>query len=426
MQSFLGVLEPRYYKNFHCTMSACEDTCCSGWGDVVIEQATYERYQKSHDILLKYLFEKHIAINEESGSYDAHKPYALVKMEKNTCPFLTDKKLCLIQKRAGEEALSITCDTYPRSFNVVDGILERSMYVSCPESAKFILLDKEPMQFEFRKQKAEVRNHLVPVIDTQNGFAGGKPWHYFNDIRGFIVEVLQNRHYGLGKRLSVIGDFCKTMEQVSKSKSDEDIDRVLAKFKEIVQDEQAVEKIYSQEKSNVRTQLEAMRILLDFRLKGENIGQRFLTCINEFLQGLGLLEQVSLETAALQYGDVYSIFYEPFVKQHEHVLENYLVNHVFKNVFPFGPQKNAYAAPRSMYEEYMVMVLQYALLKTLLIGIMGYHKGEFTVESMVAVIQIFEKTIGHNISYIEQALGFIKAAQMDNVTGMAILIKNNN
>lgn len=426
MQSFLGVLEPEYYKKFHCTMSACADTCCSGWGDVVIEQATYDRYQKSHDILLKHLFEKNIAVNEESGSYDAHKAYAFVKMEKNTCPFLTDKKLCLIQKRAGEEALSITCDTYPRSFNVVDGILERSMYVSCPEAAKFILLHKEPMQFEFRKQKVEVRNHLVPVIDTPNGFDQGKPWHYFNEIRGFVVEVLQNRHYSLGKRISIIGDFCKTMEQVSKSESDEAINQVLAEFKGIVQNEQAVEKIDSREKSNVRMQLEAMRILLDFRLKGENIGQRFLTCIHEFMQGLGLLEQVSLETAAVQYGDAYAIFYEPFMRKNEYVLENYLVNHVFKNAFPFGPQKNAYAATRSMYKEYMAMVLQYALLKTLLIGIMGYHKEKFTAESMIEVIQIFEKTIGHNISYVEQALSFIKAAQMDNAAGMAILIKNNN
>jgi len=425
MESFLGVLEPRYYKEFHCTMSACKDTCCSGWGDVVIEQATYERYQKSHDILLKYLFEKHIAVNEEDSSCDGYRPYALVKMEKNTCPFLTDKKLCLIQKRAGEKALSITCDTYPRSFNVVDGILERSMYVSCPEAAKFILLNQEPMQFDFLKQKVEVRNHLVPAIDTHSRFAEGKPWHYFNEIRRFVVDILQNRHYSLGQRLTIIGDFCKSLEQVSKSESDKAINQVIAKFKEVIQDEQVVEKMYSREAGNVRMQLEAMRILLDFRLKGENIGQSFLTCINEFIDGLGLLQRVSLETAALRYGEVYAVFYEPFVRQHEYVLENYLVNHVFKNVFPFGPQKNAYAPVRSIYEEYMAMVLQYALLKTLLIGIMGYHKGKFTVESMVEIIQIFEKTIGHNISYIQQSLDFMKAAQMDNTAGMAVLIKNN-
>ncbi|WP_274594837.1 hypothetical protein [Desulfosporosinus fructosivorans] len=34
------------------------------------------------------------------------------------------------------------------AFNSVDGVLERSLCVSCPRAAELILLDEKPMQFD--------------------------------------------------------------------------------------------------------------------------------------------------------------------------------------------------------------------------------------------------------------------------------------
>ena len=40
------------------------------------------------------------------------------------------------------------CSAYPRVMNVVDDVLQRSLDLSCPEAARMVLLDPNPMEFD--------------------------------------------------------------------------------------------------------------------------------------------------------------------------------------------------------------------------------------------------------------------------------------
>lgn len=176
MSTFEKILEPQYLQSFHCTTSDCQDSCCTGW-DVVIDQDTYNVYQECQDKFLKLLFREHMMINSNSVGNSTYIPYAFVKMNHHVCPFLTDKKLCMIQKTLSEEALSITCATYPRILNDVDGVLERSLYLSCPEAARLVLLNKKPMQFNSSETLVNIRNRRIPVLNTDD--LHNKPYRYF-------------------------------------------------------------------------------------------------------------------------------------------------------------------------------------------------------------------------------------------------------
>jgi lysine-N-methylase len=175
---------------------------------------------------------------------------------------------------------------------------------------------------------------------------------------------------------------------------------------------------------NLELQLEVMKILIDHRVQGEFVSDQFLDCIREFRQGLYFNEDASLELAVKRYAEVYSAYYQPFMENHEYILENYLVNYVFKNLFPFGPQKNIFFEQRSIYTEYILLVLHYSMIKTLLIGMAGYHQKDFNEKHVVKLIQTFAKAIEHNHPYLGRVVQFINASGMNNTGGMTVLLKN--
>ncbi|AIF50296.1 flagellin lysine-N-methylase [Pelosinus sp. UFO1] len=418
MLTFKKILEPQYLKKFHCIASACQDSCCTGW-DVVVDKATYDIYQQSQNILLKPMFHDHIMINIDSTGNSS---YARIAMNNYVCPFLTEDRLCIIQKTLNEESLSITCDTYPRTFNNLDGLLERSLCVSCPSAAELVLMNEEPMQFNSSETVVLVRNNQIPVLNTGDD-VNAKPYRYFQEIRNFIITLLQDRTYPLWQRLVILSVFCDRLDQVSAELYDEDIPYIIAYFKDKIQKGEFRESMDNAgDRSEI--QLQVMRILIDHRLNGNFVSKKFLVYVNEFVKGLGGIDGICQETISLRYKEAYTTYYQPFMEKHEYVLENYLVNYVFKNLFPFRPQKSIYFDQKSIYTEYILLVIHYSLIKTLLIGIAGYHQENFNSKHVITLIQTFAKSIEHNLPYLKQAVQFIEASNMNNTSGMTILIKN--
>ncbi|SFM29064.1 hypothetical protein [Pelosinus propionicus] len=111
------------------------------------------------------------------------------------------------------------------------------------------------------------------------------------------------------------------------------------------------------------------------------------------------------------------------MENHEYILENYIVNYVYKNLFPLGPQESILYEQRSIYTEYTVLVLHYSMIRTLLIGMAGYHREGFRVKHVIKLIQTFAKAIEHDLSYVNQAVQFISASDMNNIAGATILVK---
>jgi lysine-N-methylase len=225
------------------------------------------------------------------------------------------------------------------------------------------------------------------------------------------------------QRLIILSVFCSRLDQVTAEYYEEDIPYLISYFTDKIREGEYREPM-NNAGMNLEMQLQAMKILIDHRLQGEFVSNQFLDCISEFMQGLCFTEGASLEVAIMQYAEVYSAYYQPFMEKHEYILENYLVNYVFKNLFPFGPQKSIFFEQRSIYAEYTLLALHYSMIKTLLIGIAGYHRNDFSAKHAVKLIQTFAKTIEHNLPYHKQAVQFINASDMNNTGGMTVLLKN--
>lgn len=176
--------------------------------------------------------------------------------------------------------------------------------------------------------------------------------------------------------------------------------------------------------SQTDVQLQLMTILINHRLEGSFVSERFLSSVNTFKMGIGDLGDTSQETIDLRYKEAYTKYYQPFMEQHEYILENYLVNYVFKNLFPFRAQKSTFHEQQSIYSEYILMILHYSIIKTLVIGISGDHQNNFNIEHVTTLIQTFGKSIEHNLPFLKQAVQFIDTCNMNNTGGMTVLIKN--
>jgi len=406
------MLVPDYMQQFHCIGSACEDSCCTGWL-VSIDQASYKKYGHVKDQELKTLMKENITRNKSHRTNDN---YAAIKMLPNhECVFLSAEKMCKIQLKYGEDYLSNTCATYPRTINVVDAVAEKSATMSCPEAARLALLNPAGIKFIEIKEPAEVRYSPRTTLYTENLPFMNKAQKYFWDIRTFVIQLLQFRDVQLADRLILLGSFCQKLQELIDNRTIDAIPDLFSYYTHWLGDDQSRESV-SNIPTNYLIQMLMIKEVIDERLvRGVN-NQRYIECVKETLHGLHYIQGVTYEELLHQYIVSYTQYYLPFMEQHEYILENYLVNYVFKNLFPFR-------GSLSVFDEYVMLVVHYSLIKMHLIGLAGYHQG-LTQEIAVKLIQSFAKTVEHNSQYLEFVIDLLKKNDVTNLAYMAILIKN--
>lgn len=407
------LLIPQYMNDFKCIGSKCEDTCCVGWG-VNIDKKTYQNYRSCNNQNLKNSLKESVKRNRSDSSQHS---YAKIKLNKDkSCPFLDDKKLCSIQCSLGEEYLSLTCTTYPRVSNKINNALEKSATMSCPEAARFALLNPEKMEFEETYEDVSTRNIINKTIDANKFDVLNKPVKYFWELRIFTISLLQNRNFKIWERLIILGMFYEKIEEYIKENKSREIPNHIAKYTSMI-DGGVFDGILDNIPMQTTLQMKLLKELLDERVYKGISSQRYLDCFGECLHGIGYIEGARVEEIGEMYKDVYEKHYNPYMSEKEYIFENYLVNYVFENTFPFNGKG-------TIFENYVMMIIHYSLIKLNLIGMAGYHKDDFCNEHIMKLIQSFAKTVEHNKVFLNHINNLLKKNNATSMAYMAILIKN--
>ena len=406
------LLTPQYMRQFKCVGSQCEDTCCIGWRGN-IDHATYRKYRRVTDPELRQELDSCIKRNR---SQPGEQNYARIKMNRgNACPLLNEDSLCRIQLRLGEEFLSDVCATYPRISNLVNNVLEKSGTMSCPETARLALLNPDEMEFDELTEPIETRNIINRRIDTHGLAVARSAKRYFWELRIFTIQVLQNRNYSLAERLIILGMFYHRVQNQIDAGQVEDIPRIIALYTNLLAGNELRAELASIP-TQVTIQLELMKELTDERVVKGVSSRTYLECYTQFLHGVQYIREATVEEIAARYQEAEETYYRPFMERHEYILENYLVNYVFKNLFPFSGEKN-------LFDNYIMMVVHYALIKMHLIGIGAFHRG-LTEEVVIKLIYSFARVVEHSPQYLQHVLRLLKDNGYDTMAYMAILIKN--
>ncbi|WP_047153540.1 flagellin lysine-N-methylase [Aneurinibacillus tyrosinisolvens] len=405
-------LVPAYMNEFMCIGSECEDSCCIGWR-VDIDRNTYKKYNKIRDKELTPLLNSKVKRNR-SNPTDGN--YAKINLNNDsTCPMLTEEKLCTIQLKVGEEYLSDVCTTYPRTSNIVNNLLEKSATMSCPQAARLALLNPEGIEFDEVEESIHARNIVSRQVGSSNKNVAHRAEKYFWELRIFTIQLLQNRKYSLSDRLIITGMFYQKLNEYMEAGQLDEIPELIASYTNLISGgvfKESLEKI----PVDVAIQVKLLKELSDIRAsQGINSG-RYFECFAQFLHGLEISKEATVEETSEKYRQAYMNTYQPFMNEHEYIMENYLVNYVFKNLFPFTGHEN-------LFDNYVMLVIHYALIKMHLIGMSAFHKG-LTAELVIKLIQSFAKTVEHNPLYLKKVYDLLKQNEVTTMAYMAILIKN--
>ncbi|MDQ0199570.1 flagellin lysine-N-methylase [Neobacillus ginsengisoli] len=403
------MLVPQYMRTFTCIGSECEDSCCVGW-QVSIDEKTFKKYKRVRNQDLSPLFQKNITRVRSSSNPNN---FGKISMNKNECcPFLSEEKLCNIQLKLGEGYLSETCNSYPRILNQVNGIFERSATLSCPEAARLALLNLDGIQFDEVEEEVGINTVIAKSLKSKHMEGIEK---YFWELRIFTIQILQNRTYTLGDRLIILGMFYQRVEEIVQSQQLDLIPHHIASYMNVIQDG-SLRVNLANIPVRYEIQMKLAKQLADARYNKGISNHRFMECYIEMMQGLQYSSDVITDDTIKYYMDAFNEYYQPFMNEHDYILENYLVNYVYKNLFPFG-------GFQSVFDDYVMMIVHYAMIKLHLIGMASFHK-QLTTQLVIKLIQSFAKTIEHNSLFLRGVFNLLKDNGYTTMAYMSILIKN--
>jgi lysine-N-methylase len=404
---------PDYYPKFKCTGPECEDTCCGGGWNISIDRDTYQKYQQDTHSELAPLFK--IAVSENNlPSAASENNFGLMKMKPDgMCHFLQADKLCAIHTHMGARALSNTCRIYPRYLNQLGAQRENSLGVSCPEAARLILLNPQPMQFGLIAPE--------PVIDdtafTSYRFPSqndGDPEQMaiLHDFRAVIVTVLQYRAISLGARLMVLGFLLEDADKIASSEQfahASELIPVLETYLGMLDHPEQLEAQFAAINPNIARKIELVSKLIERSLT-DKTSERFKECLQDAVEGLGAANGGLLE----KYTHSYTAHYRPFMQDKDYIFENYLVNQVITRMFPF--------TRRSYLDQYRELVCNLAVIQVLLTGIAAKHQG-LNEAQVIQLFQTFARNSNHNSAHLDNLIASLRAGVQDSFVHVMWMLK---
>lgn len=185
---------PNYYKKFFCIADKCPDTCCAGW-DIVVDNESLEKYnalRTPYGEKIRSL----ITVDEDGDS--------IFMSQNGRCPFLLGNGLCEMYKELGHENLCRTCRNFPRFVNAFGARCETGISISCPEAARLIFENPDPVFFETE----DTDGGIIPSdFDAELYFT-------LLEARKKAIAVIQQRNFSIERRICAFAEYSHTLQQL--------------------------------------------------------------------------------------------------------------------------------------------------------------------------------------------------------------------
>lgn len=407
------VLQPTYVKEFICDGNICEDNCCASKWNIFVDQKSYKKLKKIRDKNIKEKIEKYVKRNK-GDIRDEHNYAKIIANECECCTFLTEEKLCCLQIQYGLGYLPNVCKIYPRIIKAIDNKLQKSLTLSCPLVAKIVLLNEEKITFE--EVEFDLENYKIISEQYYVENDKRKCFKNFSLINNFCIQLLQNREYEIEERLIILGLFIEKLDKFEQQKNIDDIPALIRQYTNLIISGQ-FKNAFVNVPSKVEIQLKLLKQIVDEKFTRGIIGERYQNSLLETLVGLDFIDDFSFENLIKKYEDIYEKYYLPYIKRKKYIFENYLINYIFQHLFPFGMKC-------SIWSNYVLLIINYSLIKMHLIGMLGFHKERFDDELAIRCIQSFVKNYEHNQMFEYFMKDIMEENEKNTMAYMTILIKN--
>jgi lysine-N-methylase len=237
------------------------------------------------------------------------------------------------------------------------------------------------------------------------------------------LALVENRAYPLWQRLFLLGLLSRRFDAIAPGERRERIPQLLANFEATVASGRLQTAIGALQEDYAR-QVDLVLLLAGMLLHRSYLRPRFVQCIQAFTEGIGNGPGATLESLTAGYRRAHDRYYAPFFQEHPYILENYLVNTMFRCRFPFGRDWAQTSAAPSMARETILLTAQFALMKGLLIGVAGFQREQFSASHVVHTVQAASKHFEHHTEFLSDAHALLAEKRLDGQLGMAILLRN--
>lgn len=347
MQKKYLYLQPDYVGKFQCLPAQCVSNCCKRPWTISIDNDTYEKYsqiqpeQKAREITSLI---KHDVKNNR---------YVIAP---RPCPFLEENNLCRIQLEYGEEFLSAVCKTHPRVVNKFENFFERTLTLTCPVAAEIILFEREPMKFEFvQLEQDRTTKLLLNELKVPEKFVA-----HIVDVQIAMISILQERTLSINQRLIVLGFFLDKLDEISADEIDEKaLTKLIATYESKKFLAEQVPLMLSSVRFNAKNFLALVLKIFNDILPIMFKEEKYIDAIKDTL-ALRPDENnfVSLSAVVANYGRI-ADERKNFLERYSTFLENYLVNEIFLNCYPWRfteSIKNNFAVFAVVYKTFELII----------------------------------------------------------------------
>jgi lysine-N-methylase len=389
-------VQPRYVGRFSCTGAACEDSCCSGW-TVQIDKKTFNAYRQAKQPLL---MERMASQVKRIRSLASDAKYARIEMQPETqdCPFL-EEKLCSVQRELGEDKLSDTCATYPRKSRVLGRQHQQALTLSCPEAARLALLAPDAM--DFVEVSGKVRVESVIQIRNKQGLSP----EMMESVSLFCLKLMKVSSLSLWQKLAALGVFIELLTASLKRGGHAGVPALLNDFDTMVSTGGIADAL-SAMMPDYAVQATAFSGLWQIKKGRKNSAvQRSVQAM--VAKGLGADPVTNLVTQQ-QLIDNYRSGVQRLpeaLKQAPYLLENFLLNEMFSEGFPF--------AEASPYEHFLKLVTQFGLLRFMLAAQCNDAAQLPDADQMARTVQVFSRKYQHDADFAKRVNGALKNSGWD-------------
>lgn len=381
----IQVIAPKFAEKFECIGSHCEDTCCAGWR-VDIDKKTFKAYRQSTNPKLAVRFEKHV---KRTRSQASEVNYARIELHPDTalCPMI-DEHLCSIQKELGEDKLSNTCFTYPRTSSEMGGVYQQTLTLSCPEAARLALMEQDAMEF------IEAGVTVRPEMLEKHLPAQGLSVSQMNDIRFFCINLIKYPGLELWQRLAFLGLFCESLTSALKTGGQSQVTEIMATTQGLLSNDQTAAFF-----ENMQPQYEIQAVTFTMLWNSQNSKRHsdYQYAVHKAVRdGFGVDNDTRQVTEAL--------LTERYVKGLKNLpkalksapwlLENYVVNEIWKEFFPF--------CGTDPFEHYLRLVIRFGLVRFMLAVQCSQEDDLPELSFMVQTVQTFCRIYQHDTTFAQK------------------------
>ena len=339
--------------------------------------------------------------------------YGHIELQKDACKscgLLNEKKLCRIQERIGEEALSDTCAYYPRTVHHLGDLHQVVLTLSCPEAARLALLAEDA--FGFVGEERTFTLDYISQVQPRPGLSLGA----MDDIRTLLFQILRSPDITLPNRLKVIGHYCERLTTLIQKQQFAALPEFLLSLEGELDSGAAMSPLAGQaELPEVQAQITAVTFMAFLTARKQSHTPHVQQILDEVTRGLGLQEGKPMDGPSLIRAYELGLSrLAPAIAAVPWLLEHYLFNETLRELFPWGQENPS--------QHCATVVIRFAMVRLLLAGRAAGRETTLTPAELAETVQVVCRHYHHDAHFAKFALDGLAAAGWDSLERLHTLL----